>query len=596
MEEATTDMPKVTLTGHAMLVAWGDYGRHIGLVDKLEKVSIPQRKRVHTPQSKLIEFLVAILGGCAYLKDISHGPHPLDQDEAVAEAWGQPAWADYSGVSRTLKACTPETVAEIEQVLREVSQPFIDREVTLALQKAGIIVYDGDLTSRPVSNTSSSYPDARFGWMSDEVGLGFQVALVSMHSPTYGRLWLSGKHHPGDVVSSSQAEALVRAAEARTGVRPRRRTDLLRQRLAAQEQALQAAGDKWQQRREEAREIEQKLLAVEKELQTWQEAVGQLAQEYERKGKEVRPYSKLAKARRKVQTYNGRLQRYRDKVAKAKQRVQKEAARVQGLQAERDALQERLQQFQADNQTNTSPIRAIIRLDGGFGSKENLALLIEMGYEVYSKPLSYHVTTELRKRVNQDTTWDRVGRNAEMVAWAQDSLKDCPYPLDLALERFHTGDKVRYSTLLHYGQDEVTRDLQGWFNFYNGRQTIEAGIKECKSVFQMKRMHVQSPAGIVIQELFALFAANFVRWAAHWLHQASADKQSPLTQAQPKVKDLVRLAANTSAWVVRHSQGCLLKFTRLSAYPGLELAIPDGWAFQPPLKNFFSCKSAVFPP
>ncbi len=595
MEKATTDMPTIILTSHAMLVVWGDFARRIGLVDKLKKVSIPQRTREHTPQTKIIEFLVAILGGHAYLKDISHGPHPLDQDGAVAEAWGQPAWADYSGVSRTLKACTAETVAEMEQVLQEVSQPFIDREVTLALQTSDAIVYDGDLTSRPVSNTSSSYPEARFGWMSDEVGLGFQVALVSMHSPTYGRLWLSGKHHPGDVISSSQAEALVRAAEARTGVRPRRRTELLQQGLDEQKQAWQAARDKWQQRREEARAIEEKLQALQKELQTWQQTVERLTQEYEQKGKEVRPYSKLTKASGKVKTYGERLQRYERKAAQAEQRVQKEATGRQALQAEMDALQERLQQFEADNQTNTSPIRAITRLDGGFGTRQNVALLIEMGYEVYSKPFSYHVTTKLRKRVNEDTTWDKVGRNAEMVAWSQEFLKDCPYPLDLALERFHTGDKVRYSTLLHYGQDEVTQDLEAWFTFYNGRQTIEAGIKECKSVFQMKHIHVQSPTGIVIQELFALFAANFVRWAAHWLHQASSDQQSPLTQAKPKVKDLVRLAANTSAWVIRHSQGCLLKFTKLSAYPGLELAIPTGWAFQPPLA-LFSCKSAVFPP
>jgi hypothetical protein len=113
--------------------------------------------------------------------------------------------------------------------------------------------------------------------------------------------------------------------------------------------------------------------------------------------------------------------------------------------------------------------------------------------------------------------------------------------------------------------------------------------------FQWSHMYVQSPAGIVIQELFALFAANFVRWAACWLHEAEASEQSPLTQAQPSVKDLVRLAANTSAWVIRHSQGCLLKFTDLSAYAGLELAVPSGWAFQSAL-NLFSCKSAVFSP
>jgi hypothetical protein len=595
MEKATTDMPTMTLTEHAMLVVWGEFARLIGLVDQLGKVFIPQRTREHKPQTKLIEFFVAILGGCAYLQDISNGPHPLDQDEAVADAWGQPAWADYSGISRTLKACTAETVVAIEQALQRVSQPFIDREVTLALQKAGVIVYDGDLTARAVSNTSTSYTGARFGWMSDEVGLGFQVAVVSMHSPTYGRLWLSGKHHPGDVVSNTQAEALVCAAEARTGVRPWRRVALLQQRLDEQEQALQAARDELRRRQEKSGELAQQQLEIETEIETWQATVERLKLEYEQKGREERPYSRLSKARAKLKTYCGRLQRHQKKALSVERRVQKQVAQVQVSQSEVDGLRERLRQFEIDNQTNASPIRAIIRLDAGFGSGPNIALLIEMGYEVYSKPSNDDVTVQLRKRVDANTTWTKVGQNAEMVAWSQESIKNCPYPLDLALERFYTGDTVRHSTLLHYGQDEVLHDLAGWFAFYNGRQTIEAGIKECKSVFQIKHMYVQSPAGIVIQELFALFAANFVRWAACWLHEAEASEQSPLTQAQPSVKDLVRLAANTSAWVIRHSQGCLLKFTDLSAYAGLELAVPSGWAFQSAL-NLFSCKSAVFSP
>lgn len=230
-----------TLTEHAMLVIWGAFAREIGLVEAMAEVKVAQRRRDYTPQSKLIEFLVAILGGCQYLQDISQGPHPLDRDEEVAWAWGQKKWADYSGVSRTLKACTLNTVAEIRRVLDEVGQPFIDQEVKLAMEERGVIIYDGDLTGLPVSNSSTSYPGAAFGWMSDAIGLGYQLALVSLHSPTYGRQWLSGEHHPGDTVSNSQAEALVRAAEGRTGVRPVRRTDRLQERIDQQKKQVDEA-------------------------------------------------------------------------------------------------------------------------------------------------------------------------------------------------------------------------------------------------------------------------------------------------------------------------------------------------------------------
>ena len=90
---------------------------------------------------------------------------------------------------------------------------------------------DDLLTGRPVSNSSSTYPGVAFGWMGDAIRLGYQAALVSLHSPTYGRLWLSVSQHPGDTVSVTQAEALAQAAEARTGVRPWRWTDLLSQRI-----------------------------------------------------------------------------------------------------------------------------------------------------------------------------------------------------------------------------------------------------------------------------------------------------------------------------------------------------------------------------
>ncbi len=77
--------------------------------------------------------------------------------------------------------------------------------------------YDGDLTGLPVSNASRTYPNAAYGHMADEIRLGYQAGVVSLQSPTYGRLWLSVEHHAGDTVSCTQAEALVLVAEKQTG-------------------------------------------------------------------------------------------------------------------------------------------------------------------------------------------------------------------------------------------------------------------------------------------------------------------------------------------------------------------------------------------
>jgi hypothetical protein len=123
------------LTQHAMLVLWGQFAQRMGLIEAVEAIPLRQKTRTHRPQTKVLEFMVAILAGLPHLKDISRSAHPLDQDQAVARAWRQPAWADYSGVSRTLHAMSMEEAQEVVQVLDAVSQPFIDYEVNQAYLK-----------------------------------------------------------------------------------------------------------------------------------------------------------------------------------------------------------------------------------------------------------------------------------------------------------------------------------------------------------------------------------------------------------------------------------------------------------------------------
>jgi len=576
-----------------MLVPWGLFAQRIGLVEALEGVPVSQRKRDHTPQTKLIEFFTAILAGSAYLQDISRGPHPLDQDTVVARSWGREGWADYSGVSRTLKACDEETTTAVRETIQAVSRPFIEQEVMLALRERGVLVYDGDLTGRPVSNTSTTYPDAAFGWMSDAVRLGYQAALVSMHSPTYGRLWLSVEQHPGDTVSASRAGAMIQAAEARTGARPWRRTDLLIQHIAQHKTLLEAVKAKQARAQARLEEIRHHLVQVGQERQTWMQQVTQLDALHQARNRPERPYSRLAQARRRLVVRERRIGRRRQDLKRAQRWLQRCGDKVTMLQTELEQLERRQTQFIEDNRTNPWPIRAIFRLDGGFGSGPNVALLIEMGYDVYTKATNYQVVRKLRRRAASTASWTQVGKNAAMIAWDNEKIANCPYPLDIALERFSIGDKERYGALLHYGRERVTEDLEGWFTLYNRRQTIEAGIKEGKNVFQMHHLKVRSAAGLAIQEQFAVLAANLVRWAAVWLREACPDAGTPFSEDHPNVKQMVRIGANTSAWVIWQPGGCLLRFTELSAFPGVELEICHGPPLQLVLPLF---KSRVFSP
>jgi hypothetical protein len=579
-----------TLTHHAMLVAWGQFAQCIDLIDKCEAVPLHQKAVDHTPNRKVLEFFVAILGGMAYLKDISLSAHPLDQDQAVAQAWGQAGWADHSGVSRALLALTLEEAQQIVDVLTQVSRPFIDQEVMLTLRDQGKIVYDGDLTGRPVSNSSTSYPNVAYGHMSDAVQLGYQAALVSFHSQTYGRQWLSVVPHPGNTVACAQAETMVRAAEAKTGVRPRRRTELLAQRLAQAE----AEGQRWEAKTTQAeqtlRQAQTVLQETQQQLQDWRDQLAQLEIEHQERQRPERPHSRLAQARSKVGVYQRRQVRREKRMAKARAYLQRQKAHLDQCQVHVQQLERRLTQSEQENGTNPMPVRAVFRLDAGFGTPENVALLIEMGYEVYIKPHGTWLKAHLKKQVDAATIWTPVGQNAEMTAWAAMEVQDFPYPLDIALERFYTGDRQRLSVLLHYGQDPVTANLSAWFQTYNGRQTIEAGIKEGKQVFQMHHLKVRSAAALFLQEHFAAFAANFVRWAAHWLTiQCPQEPDGWQNETLPGVKTQVQVMAHTSAYVEWHEQGCLLRFTDHSVFTGRSLQVFRQWAYQLVLPLFKSC-------
>ena len=464
---------------------------------------------------------MAILAGFSHLQDISRSAHPLDQDEIVAEAWGQASWADYSGVSRTLHRLSEAEAEAIASLMDEISAPYIKREVELALQQTGYLIYDGDLTGRPVSSTSTTYPDTAFGYMGDTIRLGYQSALVSLHSPTYGRLWLSTRLHPGDIVSMTQAQALVRVAEARTGVAPRRRIELVAVRIQQAEITRQRLGEK-------AARSEERLLTaqatVKDTMQRLNESHRQVTAfegEYQREQRQPTSHCKLTRARRRLTTYQQRLPRNQSAVALAEQRASATAVRYTEATADWQRLCQHYEKLQADNLSNHAPIRVVLRLDAGFASRENLAWLLEMGYDLYTKSRSSTVRDALVQAISPASIVQRVGRNASLVAWPMTTVNDYfPYPLNVALASYQLGEKIRRSVLLHYGSDPVTSDLEQWFHFYNGRQSIEAGIKEGKGVFQMHHLKVRSPAALLLQDRFAAFAANFVRFSAAWfVHQ-----------------------------------------------------------------------------
>jgi len=570
-----------TETNHAMLVIWGEYAQALGLILGLVEVPLHQKKVRHDPHTKVLEFFLSVLAGLEHLKDLSTAAEPIEKDLVVARAWLQPAWADYSGVSRTLTTLTQTEAEQIVGVLDRISQPFIHREVMLALANPGYVILDGDLTPQPVSDTSTTYPDAAFGHMDDkQIGLGYQVAKVGLRSHTYGRLMLSSALHPGDVVSCTQVKALIGMAEEQIGLRPCRRTDLLSQRLETQVKDREERDQRYQETHKALEKARVRIPETWQQIRDYQTQLEAAEQEYQQQGRKERPFSQPGKLRSQLEMLQRRKARLEKKIPKLEEQMAFRRKHLMASLEEERELRQRLEQYEQENATNPFPIRMVFRIDAGFGTPENIVWLIEMGYDVYTRPYGDWLKPRL-KHMAENLPWTRVGHNAEMIAWKGMKLEDFPYPLNMSLQRFHTGSTLRYSAMLHFGSDPVTSDPAGWFTFYNARQTVEAGIKEGKGTFSMHYLKVRSKPALYLQEQFARFAANFVRWGAEWLAEQCPQIPNGWEETQhPKVKQQVKVGAHTSAWVSWQEQGCLLRFSDHSVFAGRFLQVKKSMAIQ----------------
>jgi len=575
-------------TQHAMLVAWGHFARTLGLTKRLAVLPIDQKTVARAPHEKVVEFLVGLLSGIEYLADLSAGSAPLAQDNEVATAWQLAPMADASGVSRTLAACDATSVEALKGVLDDIGQPFLDRAVSDLRQRQETLVLDADLTGRPVSSTSQTFPGARFGYMDGEIRLGYQLAEICLQTQLFGRQWLSVRQHPGDTLSAPCLLDLVQEAERRLGCHPRRRTELLAERIATCKQTIHTVEGQLTQVDPRPEAQLARCESFQRQIQEAEALIPKLLDQ-PASARQSGPYSLLSRLRKQVAGWYRQLGHAQQRVARLNTVMQHQEQRWQQAlavqQGELQRLQERYARFCQENARQAHPPRCKMRTDAGFVSGENLTELIELGYDVETKSGNPAVLAALRSRVTAETVWTPVGKNAEMVAWTDYHSNTCPYPLIVGLERFHTPQGELHAVLLRY-QDEVPTtgfELVQWFHDYNGRQTIEAGNKEEKTTFKVQHLMSHSPAGIEIQALLTVFAANFVRWADHWVRERVEHPTKRFETALSSPKRLVRVAANSPA-TVEHAAGReAVRFSPLSCFGGVVIRLSNAPGYQLPL-------------
>src|SRR5215471_14454494 len=100
-------------TGRASLCALGEYlRRHCFFAPLREQVQIRQKTVRYRPIDKRLDALSGILCGA---KTIAQNNVTIRTDRAVQWAFGRTGCAEQSTIARTLRACTANNVAQVEQ-------------------------------------------------------------------------------------------------------------------------------------------------------------------------------------------------------------------------------------------------------------------------------------------------------------------------------------------------------------------------------------------------------------------------------------------------------------------------------------------------
>jgi hypothetical protein len=498
----------------------------------------------------------------------------------VHDAWDV-TFRHYTTVSRYLYDLDEAGVGRVQTELEAIIQPYIRNATHEALCHQECLTLCGDLTGRPVSSYSVTYPpDTVFGYMANQLCKGHQAALVTLKGMR-NRVHIAAFHHPGDTVSGACLREMVEATETRLGCRPRRRTELVHLRIEMTEDQI-AQKRSWVVAQQAIiREQIERQVRLGNQLQAVGLQLTELEAHYS--SKQVRPNSQLAQARKRKAGWERQLGSAFEQESRARRAIKQHQQRLEALIAERDALLNWLAQLEVDNATCPNPVRLRWLLDGGFGDAANIAYLIEMGYDVYTIAHNGKTTQVLLEDVPGDASWTQVGVRTQALDTDRHELGNCPYPVRLTLLRWSVGDEFRHSTLISFSDAEQlpTADL---FPTYHERQDVEAGIKQGKSVFGFTKLHVRSPAGIRLLGQFALvFWPNFVHWAADWLVARVEDRFVPVLQ---QMHTQVRVAANTSAVVVTTTSGQMLEFAGDGPYAGVQIQLDRPFAYQIPMPLF----------
>lgn len=436
-----------SITG--FLVPTGHYAQEIGLIDLFkEHLKINMKTVHHSPVEKVIELFVSMIAGCPDVKTMNNRLVP---DRLAAAAWGQEQFADQSQVSQVLHRISPQNLLQLEEIFHSL---FSQRSLARRHPVDEWLVVDLDMTGLPVSPSSKTYEGAAFGFMQEETGKGYKLTCAY----TGGELGevLGGLFDSGSAHCATKLLDLLLLIEKRIGSPPY----FLHRYRASAEQLLT-----------EAQKLQRRSQCRTKEALR------------------ARKPQRQAVLERRAGKLDSRAQLLQEKVASSLQIA--------------DSF---------DTLRSSNPYRTIlVRGDAGFGSVDNIRLLLDLGYDFLLKGYSPHTARNLAQGI-AEKEWVPFNSATSVAELGAIRLPDCQYPLRTVLGRSKIPRPYQYFHLVTTIPEKV-KDPVGLLKFYNARQTIEAFIKTGKNVLNLKHFRVRNFYGIQFTLMLGLLAHNFMNWA-----------------------------------------------------------------------------------
>jgi hypothetical protein len=146
MNRITVSLTSSAKVSHVPLAALGYALQRAHVLDSLYEVALPIKTIAYGPGDKLVEALVLVLAGGRATSQIDLVLRP---NLALAQAWGQPQFAQQSTVADALDAFTADSIASLRTAFEVILQ-----QCAMSLRhdfRTGDLYLDDDLTGLPAS-------------------------------------------------------------------------------------------------------------------------------------------------------------------------------------------------------------------------------------------------------------------------------------------------------------------------------------------------------------------------------------------------------------------------------------------------------------